>query len=192
MGRTTGSGQGSVYKRGAKWRGQITINGERLSYTADKKSEVNSWLAKVKTDASLGLLPKNSNLTVEEFGRVWLERKIKPTVSPQTFKRYTQTFNRHFFRMFKRMLTYAVSQEILTRNPCDRVTLRQRTKTSKVSAYTEEEQKKLVNYLKEHINKCNVVLYLLLTTGMRVGEALALNVSDLNLCHTWATRALEK
>lgn len=224
MGRTTGSGQGSVYKRGAKWRGQITINGERLSYTADKKSEVNSWLAKVKTDASLGLLPKNSNLTVEEFGRVWLERKIKPTVSPQTFKRYTQTFNRHFFpkfgnvklqaltpdvievgvdelfsddysdeyvkntfRMFKRMLTYAVNQEILIRNPCDRVTLRQRTKTSKVSAYTEEEQKKLVNYLKEHINKGNTVLYLLLTTGMRLGEALALNVSDLNLSKKYVT-----
>ncbi len=36
MGRTKGSGAGSVYKRGDKWRGQITIDGVRLSHTAEK------------------------------------------------------------------------------------------------------------------------------------------------------------
>lgn len=217
MGRTTGSGQGSVYKRGSKWRGQITINGERLSYTADKKSDVNNWLAKVKTDANFGLLPKNSNITVEEFGRMWLKNKVEPTISAQTYTRYERAFNRHFFpkfgsiklqkitpemiesglndlfddtyadeyvkntcRIFKRMLSYAVNQGILVSNPFDRVTIKQRTKTSKVSAYTEEEQQKLTHYLKENIDERNAVLYLLLTTGMRVGEALALNVSDVD------------
>lgn len=172
MGRTAGSGQGSVYKRGSKWRGQITINGERLSYTADKKADVNNWLAKVKTDANFGLLPKNSNITVEEFGRMWLKNKVEPTISAQTYTRYERAFNRHFFpkfgsikiqkitpemiesglndlfddtyadeyvkntcRIFKRMLSYAVNQGILVSNPFDRVIIKQRTKTSKVSAY---------------------------------------------------------
>lgn len=217
MGRTSGSGQGSVYKRGSKWRGQITVNGERLSYTADKKADVNNWLAKVKTDANLGILPKNSNITIEEFGKNWLEKKVKPTVSIQTYVRYERAFNVHFFpqfgnirlqkltseiiedgfnksfsesqsdeyvrntcRIFKRMLTSAVHQEILAKNPCDKVTIKQRNQTSKVSAYTEEEQQKLTSYLKNNVDEYNAVLYLLLTTGMRVGEALALNVSDLN------------
>lgn len=28
MGHTQGSGQGSIYKRGDKWRGQIVVNGK--------------------------------------------------------------------------------------------------------------------------------------------------------------------
>lgn len=218
MGRTSNSGQGSVYRRGKKWRGQITIDGERLSFTADKRSDVNNWLAKMRTDSNYGIVPKRNTITVEEFGKTWLEKKIKPTVSVQTYNRYEKTFNRHFFpafgkmklqalttslietkidelfdstysdeyvkgtcRIFKRMLNYAVDQKILVSNPYNGITIRQRKPTLKVSAYTEEEQSVLIPYLKSNIDPKNAVLYLLITTGMRVGEALALNVEDVNL-----------
>ena len=218
MGRTIGSGQGSVYKRGKKWRGQITINGERLSYTADKKADVNNWLAKVKTDANFGILPKKNNITVKEFSEEWLEKNIKPNVTSQTYRNYVVAFNHHFYptmaniklqeltteqienayyetfeddsskssveatcARFNRMLKDAVKQNIITKNPHDRVRLLQGFKTSKIKTYTEEEQKLIVDYLKENLDSKNAVFYLLLSTGMRIGEALALNVSDVNL-----------
>lgn len=217
MGRTTGSGQGSVYKRGNKWRGQITINGERLSYTADKKADVNNWLAKIKTYANYGLLPKKNSITVREFSEDWLLKNIKPNVSAQTYRNYTVAFNAHFYptmgniklqeltsaaierayestfddthsrdsvkamcAKFNRMLKDAVKQGIITKNPCDTVRITQGSKTSKVKTYTEEEQKILVEYLKNNLDTKNAVFYLLISTGMRVGEALALNVSDVN------------
>ena len=37
MGRRKGSGEGSIFKQGKKWRGQITINGERKSVSGDTK-----------------------------------------------------------------------------------------------------------------------------------------------------------
>ena len=67
MGRTKDSGQGSIYKRGDKWRGQITINGERRSFTSKKKKDVVDWIAKLKTDENLGLVPRKSNITIKEL-----------------------------------------------------------------------------------------------------------------------------
>ena len=217
MGRTTGSGQGSVYKRNGKWRGQITINGDRLSYTANKKADVNNWLAKVKTDANLGILPKKNSITVKEFSEDWLAKNIKPIVSDQTYRNYTVAFNAHFYptmgdvklqdltpeiiesayeesfkdnrsrdsvkatcAKFNRMLNDAVKQNIITKNPHDTVRIVQGSKTSKVKTYSEEEQTLIVKYLKNNMDTKNAVFYLLLSTGMRIGEALALNVSDVD------------
>ena len=214
MGRTAGSGQGSIYKRGNKWRGQINVNGERLSFTADKRAEVIDWLAKVKTDSNYGLLPKKSDITVEEFSKIWLEQRVKPTVTPQTYNLYATAFDCHFnpmfgdvklqdltrnmiehayranfsdlsdryitalTRRFKMMLKYAVEKNIIVKSPHEYVTVKGKSKTSKVEAYTEDEQRRLVKQLRGNLSIGNAVLYLLLTTGMRVGEALALNVED--------------
>ena len=214
MGRTAGSGFGSVYKRGNKWRGQVVIDGERYSFTADKKADVNNWLAKVRTDANLGLLPKKSDITVKEFSKIWLDRKVEPSVKPQTYNLYVTAVDRHInpmfgdvklqdlnrnmieeayrsefsdlsaeyasalMKRFKAMLKYAMELNLLARNPHEYVTYKSNPKTSKVRAYTDDEQKALINYLKGNLNVDNSILYLLLTTGMRVGEALALNVED--------------
>ena len=90
MGRTAGSGQGSVYKRGNKWRGQININGKRLSFTADKKKDVLDWIASVRTEASFGFTPSDQNYTVKEWMEIYFEKWYKPRVTKST---YDNTYN---------------------------------------------------------------------------------------------------
>ena len=217
MGRTANSGLGSVYKRGNKWRAQIVVNGERRSFTTDKKSEANAWLAKMRTDSNFGILPKKSSITVKEFSENWLENIIRPSVSEQTFRNYETAFNYHFYpdmgdivlqeltpemieksyrktfrhnksrdfvnstcARFNRMLKYAVKQNVLIKNPHDKVDLRFGLKTARVKAYTKEEQELIIDYLKKNMDAKNALFYLLLASGMRIGEALALNVSDVN------------
>ena len=81
MGRTKGSGAGSVYKRGDKWRGQITVDGERLSFTADKKKDVLDWFATVRNKK----LPRDMDYTVKEWFEIYLEKYFRPRVKDNTF-----------------------------------------------------------------------------------------------------------
>lgn len=97
MGRTKGSGQGSVYKRGDKYRGQITVNGERRSFTAKKKKDVTDWLAKMRNDDNMGLLPKKSNITVKELSEQWLTEVKEPTVTPQVYYHIEKSFEKHLY-----------------------------------------------------------------------------------------------
>ena len=90
MGRTAGSGQGTVYKRGNKWRGQININGKRLSFTADKKKDVLDWMASVRTEASFGFTPSNIDYTVREWMEIYFNKWYKPRVTKST---YDNTYN---------------------------------------------------------------------------------------------------
>ena len=90
MGRTAGSGQGSIYKRGNKWRGQININGRRLSHTADKKKDVLDWMATIRTEASFGFTPLDQDYTLEEWMEIYFEKWYKPRVTKST---YDNTYN---------------------------------------------------------------------------------------------------
>ena len=216
MGRTKGSGQGSIYKRGDKYRGQITINGERRSFTAKKKKDVIDWLAKMKTDENLGIVPRKTNITVEELAEEWLEEKIN-TVTPQVYYNIEKSFKKHLYPIlgeyevqnlsstiiknaykkmfddnisdgtinlfsayFKQLLNYAVELNIIIVNPHNRLKITKPGKHKKVDAYTEAEQRKIVQYLKQHYEPYNVLFYLLLATGMREGEAAALRWDDID------------
>lgn len=216
MGRTKGSGQGSIYKRGDKWRGQITINGERRSFTSKKKKDVVDWIAKMKTDENLGLVPHKTNITVKELADEWLE--IKSTeVTPQVFYLIDKSFKKHlyptlgdykvqdlnqniirqlykkmidndlsdgtievFSSYFKQLLKYAIEKNIITTNPHQDLRIKKPGRRKKVDAYTEAEQRKIIEYLKYHYEPYNVLFYLLISTGMRMGEAAALTWDDIN------------
>lgn len=218
MGRTRGSGQGSIYKRGDKWRGQITVGGQRLSYTAKKKSEVADWIAKTRLNHAAGVLPPKSNITVQELCEYWLEHEKEPTIAPQTLNKmesnlrchlypvlgkyrvqeltreiiedaYPRMFNGNysdgtiegFASQFKLLLKYAVRRNIIAVNPHTDVIIRKQHNKKKVDAYTAEEQEKLIKYLKSQpVNTFNALIYLLLCSGMRVGEAAALTVNDID------------
>ena len=94
MGRTLGSGRGSIYKRGNKWRGQITINGERYSFTADKKADVIDWMSRLRSDNSFGKIPAKSNMTVAELVEEWLEVKER-SLTAQVHYNLSIMFNKH-------------------------------------------------------------------------------------------------
>lgn len=93
MGRTKGSGAGSVYKRGDKWRGQITVDGVRLSHTAAKKKDVLDWIASVRNDG----LPKTSDYTVEEWFRIYVEEYFKPRVRDNTYYGGKRLLQHHLY-----------------------------------------------------------------------------------------------
>lgn len=214
MGRTQGSGTGSIYKRGDKWRGQITVNGRRMSYTSAKKKDVIDWIAEVRSDPNI---PKPKNITVEELGNQWLEKVKKPTLTPQSYYLLEHQFTGHLYpylgdrqvqhltkdeietfyqksfqgnfspktidnfrKRFKSLLEYAVEENIILVNPHSKAIVRKPKTVSKVQAYTEAEQAKIIKYLKANQTTENILFYLLLTTGMRVSEACALQWSDVD------------
>ena len=93
MGRTKGSGAGSVYKRGNKWRGQITVDGVRLSHTADHKKDILDWFASVRNDP----VSKTPEYTVKEWFEIYLEKYYKPRVKENSYLGNKCLINAHLY-----------------------------------------------------------------------------------------------
>lgn len=226
MGREIGSGGGTVYKRGDKWRGQVTVNGKRISFTAKKRREVLDWLSEVRIESKYGTLVDANDITVKEFAELWLANVVEKSVSPQSLYKTQNLFENHLYpylgsvkvqdlttRMiqdaypemfknkggkkykncnysdgtirifsneFKALLKYAVSQKIIKTNPHEGVAIKKNKNIKVVDAYTEDEQRKIVQYTRNRTD-ANCVFYFLLATGMRIGEALALTWDDVDL-----------
>lgn len=94
MGRTKGSGMGSVYKRGNKWRGQIQIDGVRLSHTAEKKKDVLDWLAEIRMQ---GKPKKASEYTVKEWFEIYFEEYFSLKVRENTYNGGYSTIKTHLY-----------------------------------------------------------------------------------------------
>lgn len=214
MGRTKGSGAGSVYKRGNKWRGQIIVDGERLSFTADKKKDVLDYFASVRQNGA----PKTSDYTVKEWFEIYFEKYFRPRVRDNTYYGGTRLISHHlysvlgdvkledlttdmiqeaipsmfsgreyadgtykvFYTRLKDGLEYAVSQNIIDKNPAIGVIMPKTGENKVVEAFTLEEQKKIVEYCRNE-KGLDRVYYFLIATGVRVGEAICLTWSDVNI-----------
>ena len=79
---------------------------------------------------------------------------------------------------FKRMLKWAVQNDLLARNPHDGVELHKLRPPKKVSAYSLEEHKIIVEFCKK--NRLDWLYYFLISTGARVGESVALTWDDID------------
>lgn len=213
MGRTKGSGAGSVYKRGNKWRGQIIVDGERLSFTADKKKDVLDWFAQVRNEPVI----KSQDYTVEDWFEIYFEKYFRPRVRDNTYNGATCIIKHHLYpilgnvklqdltedmiqsaipkmfpkeyssgtyRVFKTRLKdcldYAVKENIIRNNPAVDIVMPKNDKHKIVEAFTQEEQKKIVEYCRGS-NEIDRVYYFLVATGVRVGEAICLTWDDINL-----------
>ena len=96
----------------------------------------------------------------------------------------SDSYLRKIWRQLNMAFNHAVAENIINRNPMAQLRRpKSKTPTKKIYALTLQEQKKLVETLSgaERHNKFSPVLRLMLLTGMRPGEALALDKDkDLN------------
>jgi len=90
MARIRVKGEGSIYQRAnGRFRAQIWIAGERLSYSAKTKKEARDWLLKIRNKVNNGLNVEGSKIIYSDFLDDWLETK-KPQVAEQTWSYYAQ------------------------------------------------------------------------------------------------------
>lgn len=113
MGRNTGSGRGSIYKRGEKWRGQISINGKRHSFTAEKRRDVINWMSDIQSDANRGIILDNTDYTVEEWMEIYFERRVKPKVAENTFYNHHNCIKNHLYPILGNMRMRDLTTQII-------------------------------------------------------------------------------
>lgn len=225
MGRIAGSGGGSYYKYKNGWRGQVKLGDKRISVSGKTKGEVINKIAAAKTDYNRSQYVFDSDLTVNEWVSVWLDAKMRPKLTEQSFIRLEGLFRNHLlpalgdFKLqdltksllekkyaeifqnksgkkytdktyshstvnslsvsFKKCLQFAVDENILAKNPHNGVELHKLRPPKKISAFSLEDHKKIVEYTRNN-GQLYWLYYLLISTGMRFGEAVALTWEDVN------------
>lgn len=226
MGRTKGSGQGSIYKRGDKWRGQITIDGKRYSHTASKKKDVADWMSNLRANSNKGVNIELGESTIKEVCEAWLTENVENRVTELTAYKMRNMMEHHLYpilgdmpiqeltkdalqkaypkmighkmqknkkecrysdgtiKIFRSnlnsMLEWAVDEGYINRNPNRNIIPPKGEKSKIIHAYTKEEQQIIVNYTNND-KGANRIYYFLLASGLRVGEAIALTLDDINL-----------
>ena len=112
MGRNKGSGKGSVYKRGDKWRGQISVNGKRYSYTAKKQRDVLDWMAKMRvSDAPVN--GDKENITMKEVCERWLSENIEARVTELTAYKMRNMLTQHMYPVLGNLPIAELTKEVL-------------------------------------------------------------------------------
>ena len=86
---------------------------------------------------------------------------------------------RHHYATLANIFSFAIKQEIITKNPMDKVDCPKAQK-KKVDAFTEEQARSFFGYLDECPMDFRCMLNLLITTGMRRGELMGLQWGDID------------
>jgi hypothetical protein len=93
--KVRGRNEGSIYQRSdGTWRGQISLYGKRVSYSARTKAEVQKWLQKIQFQLGQGLDHAASQVTVQEYMEQWLE-SIRLKLRSKTVYHYEGTTRNH-------------------------------------------------------------------------------------------------
>ena len=109
---------------------------------------------------------------------------INKKTNKKVHKIYSQNVIDKLYRFLNKGFKIAISQRILLYNIMDNETIKKpkaKKETIKVEALTVEEEKKLIHILKNSNHKYKDIILLLLFTGLRVGEILALSKDNINL-----------
>ena len=98
--------------------------------------------------------------------------------------RYSQSYIRKLYGQLNSAFKYAQSKEIIYKNPLDQIRIpKSKKETKKITALTVSEQQRFINVLQneEADNKYRYIFELMLCTGMRCGEVIALDrYKDIN------------
>lgn len=225
MAKKKGSGEGSIFRYEHGWRGQLTLDGKRISFSGRTKGEVVEKMAAARTDFSRGQYVFDNDITVREWVQIWLQKKMRPRLADQSLLRLEGLFRNHLLPVlgdyplqeltkslleekyaevfqkktgkkysentyshstvnslsvsFKKCLQFAVEENVLAKNPHNGVELHKLRPPKKIHAFTLEEHRKIVEFTRNN-GQLYWLYYLLISTGMRFGEAVALTWRDVD------------
>ena len=95
MAKKRGHNEGSIFQRkNGTWRAQVTVQGQRLSYSTKSKREAQAWVRKTLAQVDDGLTYQNAQTTLEEFMKNWLT-SIESKLRSNTYKQYRQITQQH-------------------------------------------------------------------------------------------------
>lgn len=131
------------------------------------------------------LLPVLGDYKLQDLTRPLLEQTYAQIFRKKTGKKYKEKTYSHstvnsLASSFKKCLQYAVDEGVLAKNPHNGVELHKLRPPKKVSAYSLEDHQKIVDYTRNN-GQLYWIYYLLISTGMRFGEAVALTWNDVDL-----------
>ena len=107
--------------------------------------------------------------------------ELKSKVSVRTNRPLSSSSINTVIAILKLAYGYANDFEITSNNPTLRIKRMQRSEPLKANAFTREEQIKIENYIEKLNNDEYFGIILVLYTGLRIGELLALTWKDINL-----------
>ena len=95
MARKRGNGEGSIYKDGAVWRGQVSIGRDittgklrRMSFSGKTRRDVQEKIAQALSEISTGTFVEPTSQSVREWDKTWLKDYKRGSIRPKTYESY--------------------------------------------------------------------------------------------------------
>ena len=141
-------------------------------------------LDRYKCSISHYIIPMIGDEDVDTFTRRQLQsfiNELRTKKSDKTSKVLSPSSINGVIAVIKLIYKYANEFEITTNNPTIYIKTVKQERINKIDAYTKEEQMKLEKYLDNNPSVMNLPIIMVLYTGMRMGELLALTWKDIDL-----------
>ena len=95
MAKKKGNNEGTITKLpSGSYRAQVTLDGQRLSFTSKTRSECQAWVRKTLDHIDEGLTYEGSQTTLDEYLKNWLVT-AKTALRPKTGHQYQQLVEYH-------------------------------------------------------------------------------------------------
>jgi len=95
MAKRRGNHEGTIFKReNGTWRAQMSVDGQRLSYTGKTQQECHEWVKQTHRKIDAGQALPGALKPLDEFLSGWLV-SIKPSIQPSTWHLYRQIIRDH-------------------------------------------------------------------------------------------------
>lgn len=150
------------------------------------KELINLWLETVYKDSvveSTYIVTENiiNNHVLPHFGNA-IVAELTPLKCQQLA---LKMHHKRALSIVKRVLRYAVVMEIISVNPAEYVTVKSVEKPTKIRRLSQENVDTLLEHLNSlpdeyHLERTKILIYLLMSNGLRISEALALTWSDIH------------
>ena len=95
--------EGTIYRReNGYWRAQYSLNGRRVSFTAQSQKECLDWVRRMQEQSNKGLTYENATVKLAIYLDGWLQSK-KGTVRNKTLEHYQRDIENHIIPILGRI-----------------------------------------------------------------------------------------